>query len=176
MTLHYGIWSLKKGKLKKGVLVSKVYNIDNADAVLLNVGDIILEINGVQVNDFKQAQNVLNQYKDNDVLQYKIQRGDETLTIPVKVKKYFNIPSIGFSLMGFIFLLVSTIVMYSKPREYLNQLFFIMGCTACLTFILIGNVNAIFELSKFFIYHSTVAQFIFFPLYIHFFSIISDLL
>ncbi|KXK04638.1 MAG: Serine phosphatase RsbU subunit sigma [Chlorobi bacterium OLB4] len=165
------LWDMepKEGEIKKGVLVSKVYNIDNADAVLLNVGDIILEINGVQVNDFKQAQNVLNQYKDNDVLQYKIQRGDETLTIPVKVKKYFNIPSIGFSLMGFIFLLVSTIVMYSKPREYLNQLFFIMGCTACLTFILIGNVNAIFELSKFFIYHSTVAQFIFFPLYIHFF-------
>lgn len=156
-------------KIEEGVFVHTIYSGNSNDSILLKVGDKIISINGVEITDYKQGQNLLNQNPDNAILQYEVERDGEILFIPVKVTKYFNIQSFAFSLMGFLFLFVGTIVAYSKPRITLNFMFFVLGCTACLTFILIGNINAIFELSSFYILNSVIAQIIFFPLFVHFF-------
>lgn len=156
-------------KIESGVFVQTIYSIDESDTVLLKVGDKIVSIDGVEITDYKQGQNLLNQKFDNSILQYEVERDGEIILVPVRVNKYFNIQSFAFSLMGVLFLFVGTIVAYSKPRVTLNFMFFILGCTACLTFILIGNINALFELSGFYILNSIIAQIIFFPLYVHFF-------
>ena len=137
----------------------------------LKVGDIIVAVNGVKYQDYFEFRQTLNQTTSGSNVIYTILRNSEILDINVNVYRYFHLLFFIFSALGFGFLINGFLVGYSKPKDFTSQIFFLLGCAACLGLILYGGVWYYIELFNFLWYNYLIGLVFFFPLFFHFFTI-----
>ncbi len=69
----------------RGVFVSRVYGDTPADVAGLKEGDIILTIDGVEVNRSNHVQSLITRKRPGESVAVKIHRKDRTITLPVKL-------------------------------------------------------------------------------------------
>ena len=156
-------------KPEQGIYIDDVVENGVTDRAGIENRDILLGINGVEVNSVKDAMNTLNEYGNGDIVTYTIYRNGEVLKFDVEVYKYFNVLGVIFSLLGVSFLVVGFLVGYSKPKEITSQIFFFLSCCAAMGFSFIPNVNLFWTNQWFLIINNQIGIIMFFPLFIHFF-------
>ncbi len=156
-------------KPEKGIYITDIFEGGVADKAGLEERDILLAINGKEVNSNVEAGVLLNQYNSDDDIVYTIYRNDEILLVPIKVYKVTNILNIIFVLLGVSFLVVGFLAGYSKPKEITSQIFFFIGCAAAMGFSFLPNINLFATGDVFLLINNQLGLIMFFPLFIHFF-------
>lgn len=158
-------------KLEKGAFVIDVKEGGAGYNAGIRAGDTIIYVNGNPVNDFTTFQSVLNKSKDGEVLNYTVIRNGQLLNFKVSVYKYFHLIYYVFFTLSFGFLIIGFIVGYSKPKEYVSQIFFLLGAAASLGFNVFGGIWYYTTMDSFIWYNFTIGEILVFPLFFHFFSI-----
>lgn len=156
-------------KPEKGIYITDIFKGGVADDAGLQERDILLAINGKEVNSNSEAGAILNQYNSNDDIVYTIYRNNEVLLVPIKAYKVTNILNIIFVLLGVSFLVVGFLAGYSKPKEITSQIFFFIGCSAAMGFSFLPNINLFATAEIFLLINNQLGLIMFFPLFIHFF-------
>jgi sigma-B regulation protein RsbU (phosphoserine phosphatase) len=136
----------------------------------IKVGDVLVAINGQQITSSLQDQFILNKLKPNEIAEYTIIRNDEPVNVNVKPRKYFHLLFYIFALQGFIFLLLGFLVGYSSPKEKTSLLFYALGMSSSLGFLIYGGVQLYFSYASFFLYNCFFFSLLFPPILIHFFA------
>lgn len=136
----------------------------------IKVGDILVAINGEKITRPLQDQYILNSLKPNEIAEYTILRNDDTIKINIKPRKYFHLLFYIFALQGFIFLLIGFLVGYSAPKEKASLLFYSLGMSCSLGFLIYGGVQLYFSYSSFILYNCFFFSLLFLPILIHFFA------
>jgi sigma-B regulation protein RsbU (phosphoserine phosphatase) len=136
----------------------------------IKVGDILVAINGEKITSSLQDQFILNSLKPNEIAEYTILRNDDTININIKPRKYFHLLFYIFALQGFIFLLIGFLVGYSAPKEKASLLFYSLGMSSSLGFLIYGGVQLYFSYSSFILYNCFFFSLLFLPILIHFFA------
>lgn len=72
--------------LDTGVLIDEVSEGTSADHAGLQSGDVILMWDDIEINGMRALFQALQRHEPGDVVQLKIQRGDQELTVPVKLQ------------------------------------------------------------------------------------------
>lgn len=154
--------------IKEGLLIVQVMKDGVTDKAGIKDGDVLIALDGQKFKGSWEAQEILNSYEPNQLVEYTVIREGETITTNVKVYKVFNFLYLIFSLLGLGFILISFMVGYSKPKELTSQLFFFLGCSASLGFNLIGLNNSFIFNNNFYL-NSLIGLTLFYPLFVHFF-------
>ncbi|MEO8666381.1 MAG: PDZ domain-containing protein, partial [Ignavibacteria bacterium] len=170
MTSDDCLWVIEQdsNKLNEGLFIVQVVPGGVSDKAGIKDGDILIAINGIKFKDINEAQNILNGFDTDEVIEYTILRDNAVFKTNLVVFKIFNILFLIFSLLGFGFLIISFLVGYSKPKELASQLFFFLGCSASLGFSVIG-VNNFFSATPIILINSLFGQVLFYALFVHFF-------
>lgn len=104
----------------------------------LQVGDVPMTIGGVPFTEFTnqplgQAGELPPNWRPGQMVQYTIQRGDQTLTIPVPIGNW-NLPVLlnailadGSNLLSAIYLVIGAWVLYLRPGNLGAQVLFFLG-------------------------------------------------
>lgn len=140
------------------------------DQAGIKVGDILVAINGERITNTLQDQFILNKLKPNEIVEYTIIRDSQPISINVKPRKYFHLLFYIFALQGFIFLLIGFLVGYSAPKEKASLLFYSLGMSCSLGFLIYGGVQLYFSGSSFILYNCFFFSLLFLPILIHFFA------
>lgn len=143
------------------------------DQAGIKVGDILVAINGERITNTLQDQFILNKLKPNEIVEYTIIRDSQPISINVKPRKYFHLLFYIFALQGFIFLLIGFLVGYSAPKEKASLLFYSLGMSCSLGFLIYGGVQLYFSGSSFILYNCFFFSLLFLPILIHFFCKLS---
>lgn len=124
----------KEGKDSVAIIFDKVKVNGVSWNAGIRDGDQLLEINHIQLKNTTQAQNILNNYKNGELAEYKVKKksGDVFVT-KVQVKKLIKFESLTESISGLIFLLIGFIVYSAKPDGLAQKLFFAVGITSVLS-------------------------------------------
>ncbi|MBK8982783.1 MAG: SpoIIE family protein phosphatase [Ignavibacteria bacterium] len=155
-------------ELKEGLRIVQVMDGGVTDVAGIRDGDVLIELDGLKFKNSKEAQDILNSYDSNQIVEYTIDRNGEIFKSNVRVYKVFNFLFLIFSLLGLGFILIGFMVGYSKPKELTSQLFFFLGCSASLGFNVIGiNNYSVYNNSIFL--NSLIGMSLFYPLLVHFF-------
>lgn len=170
MTTDDCLWLYEvNGKPLKGELViDQIIPGGVSDKAGLKNGDVLISIDGLKFNDWKQAQEILNTFDEETPVTYTILRNGNLMNIQINVYKLFNLLYLIFSLLGMGFLFIGHLVGYSKPKELTSQLFFFLSCSASLAFSSVGT-NFPINLYPIFLINLVVGQLCFYPLIVHFF-------
>lgn len=136
----------------------------------IKVGDILVAINGERITSSLQDQLVLNKLKPNEIAEYTIIRDNEPFSVNVKPRKYFHLLFYIFALQGFIFLVLGFLVGYSSPKEKTSLLFYALGMSSSLGFLIYGGVQLYFSYISFYLYNCFFFSLLFPPILIHFFA------
>jgi serine phosphatase RsbU (regulator of sigma subunit) len=138
-----------------------------ADIAGLKNGDILTHINGKSFKGPFGAQDIINTYNKENIT-YTIIRDGQLMNVDIWVYKHFNIQYFIFSLLAISFLFVGFLVGFSKPKEFISQLFFLLGYTA-MGLLLFATVfyNDI-DGGMFAFYNYMISLCLFPPLLIHF--------
>ncbi len=112
-----------------------------SDRAGMKPGDIILEINGKTFKDIFSADRILRSGRSGKVINYKILRKNQILTLPVKLARYgieFNL--LIFILCGWIYMLFGAFIITSRPQikaaRLLGTAMTMLGCFMTLILIL----------------------------------------
>ncbi|MCB0722295.1 MAG: SpoIIE family protein phosphatase [Ignavibacteriae bacterium] len=96
----------------------------------LKDGDLLIKINGESFGgEMFKAQDILNRF-NNETITYTVIRDGKVMDFNIWVYEYFNTRYFIFALLSFCFLFVGFLVGYSKPKEFISQLFFLLGATS----------------------------------------------
>ncbi|MCX6162983.1 MAG: SpoIIE family protein phosphatase, partial [Ignavibacteriae bacterium] len=152
-------------------IISIVYPGGSAEKAGIKPGDKILSINGREFNSLTSFHDELSSTPADGYAVYKIQRGNEVFEAKVYPHRYFHLIFFVFSALGFGFLLNGFFVGFSKPKEIIPQIFFLMSAAAGLTFNLLGGVTHYVDGASYMYWNYLIASALFFPMFFHFFSI-----
>jgi serine phosphatase RsbU (regulator of sigma subunit) len=141
-----------------------------AETAGVREGDILLSVNGIQVDNLPDFHKVLSNSVDKRA-KYEILRGNEILYLDVKVYRYFHFIFYVFAALALGFLINGFFVGVSKPRELTSMVFFLFGAASSLGFFLYGGVWYYAGSSEFLMMNYFVAGIFIFPLLFHFFSV-----
>src|SRR5690606_4295921 len=169
MTIDDCVWieEFDGKKQDSAVYIVNIQESGVADEAGLKNGDLLTRINGLPFKGPFGAQDIINEH-NNEVVTYTIIRDGQTMNVDVWVYKHFNIQYFIFSLLAISFLFVGFLVGFSKPKEFISQLFFLMGFSA-MGLLLFATVfyNTI-DGGEFAFYNYLIALCLFPPLLIHF--------
>ncbi len=170
MTSDDCLWvsETKEKKLNEGLLIVEVVPGGVSDQAGIKNEDILIAINGIKFKDINEAQNILNSFETDEIVEYTVIRDNVIFKTNLRVFKIFNVLFLIFSLLGFGFLVIAFLVGYSKPKELASQLFFFLGCAASLGFSIIGVIN-FFIGTPGVLTNSLLGQVFFYALFVHFF-------
>lgn len=155
----------------KGVKVIGVVPGGGGEKSGIKVGDIIVAINGTPVNNFIDLQKKLSRAAEKDSLvTYTVKRGEIIFNTTVSIYKYFHLLFYTFAFLGLGFLIVSFFVGYSKPKEQISIVFFLLGCSASIGLLVYGSQYYI-EINSFLWLNYATGITFFYPLFL-FFSLI----
>ncbi|MBS1518402.1 MAG: SpoIIE family protein phosphatase [Bacteroidetes bacterium] len=170
MTTDDCLWINERGgnQVMDGLVIVQVMKGGVTDRAGIRDGDILIAIDGIKFKTILEAQNLLNSYDANQLVEYTVVRDGEIIKTDVKVYKVFNFLFLIFSIMGLGFLLIAFMVGYSKPKELTSQLFFFLGCSASLGFSMLGINSYVIIDNKLYI-NSIIGLTLFIPLFVHFF-------
>jgi len=162
--------NIKNDNRENQLKISKILPGGVSEEAGLKVGDIIVSVNGVKFQDHLDFIHTLNKTTSGPNAIYTILRNGEILDINVKVYRYFHLLFFIFSALGYGFLINGFLVGYSKPKDFASQIFFLLGCTACLGLILYGGTWYYIKINFFYINY-LIGLVFFYPLSLHFFTI-----
>ncbi|NUN09927.1 MAG: SpoIIE family protein phosphatase [Ignavibacteriaceae bacterium] len=94
-------------------------------------GDILLKINGNELESDLHAQGILNSMREGDSARYTISRGGVMMDKYIKIKKLVNYYNVSVTLLALIWLLVGFVVKMSKPDGLTQRLFYRIGAGYC---------------------------------------------
>lgn len=149
------------------------YKVDKggvSDQAGIKIGDILIAINGERITSPLQDQYILNKLKASEIAEYTILRNDQEIKINVKVRKYFHLLFYIFSLLAFIFLVIGFIVGYSTPKEKTSLLFYSLGMSCSLGFLIYGGAQLYLTTTSFLFYNCFLFSLLFLPIFVHFFA------
>lgn len=149
------------------------YKVDKggvSDQAGIKVGDVLVAINGEKIISPLQDQYILNKLKANEIAEYTVLRNDQEIKTNVKVRKYFHLLFYIFSLLGFIFLVIGFLVGYSTPKEKTSLLFYSLGMSCSLGFMIYGGAQLYFQTTSFLFYNCFFFSLLFLPIFVHFFA------
>ncbi|MBS1514200.1 MAG: SpoIIE family protein phosphatase [Bacteroidetes bacterium] len=170
-----GIDDSVKSVSQEGKYAGMIYflNVEKdgaTDKAGIKSGDILLAINGEKITALLQDQHILNALKPNEIAEYTVIRNDREVTVNVKVRKYFHLLFYIFALLGFLFLLIGFLVGYSAPKEKVSLLFYFLGMSCSLGFMVYGGVQLYFVSSSFVFLNCFFFSLLFPPVLVHFFA------
>lgn len=166
-------------------LVKQFYNTTNGEGVEvisvvpggageksgIRTGDIIIAINGAPATNFIDLQQKLSRAAEKDSLvTYTVKRGNLIFNTAVPIYKYFHLLFYTFAILGLGFLIVSFFVGYSRPKEQISIVFFMLGCSASIGLLVYGSGYYV-EINSFLWLNYAVGITFFYPLFL-FFSLI----
>lgn len=111
------------------IVITQIIPGGNAEEAGLLDGDVLLAINGKKISKSSDAMGILNLY-NNEFIEYTILRGNAIIDVNIWVYKFLDIKFLTLWIVGFVFLIVGTLVGISKPKEFTSILFFLLGCSA----------------------------------------------
>ncbi len=103
-------------------LITNVKKGGVADQAGLMNGDTLMMING-QRFVYRTVQGLIDPLNWGDYASYTIKRGSQTLVIPVRIVKVFNLFTFSLFFTGVLFTLVGLLTVMSKPQGELQQRF-----------------------------------------------------
>jgi len=183
MTTDDCLWEMKQGKDSSDtrMIITNIIKGGVADQAGIKDGDILIAINGIELNNTIYAMDILNRYS-NEYITYTIGRNNEIFDIKIWVYKFVSYSFLIFWVIGLAFLFVGTIVGYSKPKEATSKLFFFFSCAASIGLIMysgtspVGSINPsmlttwqkviVVTINLFFVAGMVMIP----PLYVHLFS------
>lgn len=154
--------------IDEGLFIIQIMPGGVSDNAGIKDGDILIAINGKKFADINEAQDILNSFGNDDVIEYTLIRDNNLFKANLSVYKIFNILFLIFSILGLGFLVIAFLVGYSKPKELSSQLFFFLGCSASLGFMIIGLSNLMI-MGGIILTSSIIGRILFYPLFVHFF-------
>lgn len=182
MTTDDCLWLDKTDSLgHRYLVITQIIKDGVADKAGIQDGDLLIAINGISLGGSMSAMDILNQYR-NEFITYTIIRNNEILDVKIWVYKFVSYGFLIFWIVGLGFLIVGTIVGYSKPKELTSKLFFFFSAAASIGLVMysgtspIGSIKMddISQLQKIII---TIVNLLFIsgmvlipPLYVHLFS------
>lgn len=149
------------------------------DAGIRN-GDQLIAIDGIKAHNNLIATRVLDKIHSGDYAIYTVKRGNDIFEVNVTVKKLINFSGLAFSLLSFLWLVTSLIVVMAKPDGKTQNIFYRVGLLSVLfalsNLLYRGRMveNPIFENITILISVETLMSFggFFFPFaLIHFFTV-----
>lgn len=86
----------------QGVIIAGIESDSGAEQAGLKKGDVIKEIDGIKIRKFSDLSGYLSSKSPNDVVDVKVTRKGNSVSLPVKLKKYerFEIPAIGIEVVN----------------------------------------------------------------------------
>ncbi len=182
MTTDDCLWVDKADSLgNRFLVITQIIKDGVADKAGIQDGDLLIAINGTRLGGSMSAMDILNQYS-NEFISYTIIRNKEIIDVKIWVYKFVSYGFLIFWIIGLGFLIVGTIVGYSKPKELTSKLFFFFSAAASIGLVMysgtspIGSIRMddISEWQKIFI---TIVNVLFIsgmvlipPLYVHLFG------
>jgi len=102
-----------------------------ADKAGIAVGDVIESINGIEIRDTERLKALADQAKTGDELQYRIEDGESSRDVVVRLDKPYRMPVVIAAtattvVAGAVFLLISMLVYWSRSRSRVALVFFLM--------------------------------------------------
>ncbi len=134
-------------------------------------GDRIIAVNGIEINDLTEFQNILSSIPPGNDAVYLILRGGMPMEISVSVHRYFHLIFYIFVAFGFGFLFNGFFVGISKPKELTSQIFFLLSAAASQGFLSYGGVWYYVGKIEYLMVSYFVASIFIYPLLFHFFSV-----
>lgn len=126
------LWLNKStGKNEKVLVITQIKKGGVTDQAGIKDGDILLKIDGQDLNSDLHAQEILNSRNEGDSVLYTIKRGDLILEKHIKIKKLVNYYNVSVTLLAIIWLLVGFMVKISKPDGLTQRLFYRIGAGYC---------------------------------------------
>jgi phosphoserine phosphatase RsbU/P len=114
---------LARGKGEAGVYITEVVPGGVTDKAGVRNGDLLVAINGKQIQNANQAMQIINHVAPGDSVVYTINRAGESFDTFVVILKVINIQYIGIFLVGLLFLLVGLIVVLTRPEGTTQRMF-----------------------------------------------------
>ncbi|MGE5399216.1 MAG: SpoIIE family protein phosphatase [Ignavibacteriales bacterium] len=118
------------------IFFEKVKNEGVAWNAGIRNGDRLVAIGDVRLPNNIVASVTLNRYKAGQYARYTVSRDGKEFQTTVYVKKLINFSTLGFNLLGIIWLIVGFVVIMAKPDGYVQRLFYRVGALFVLTFTL----------------------------------------
>lgn len=153
------------------LIITAVTPDEPAEKAGLKPGDRITAINRKPVNNIIEFNESIKGNPENIPIIYTIERNNLIFDTKVYLYRYFHLVFYIFFSLGFLFLINSFLVGYSRPKEFTAQLYFLFGCAASLGFINYGGVWYYTGLKSIFHYNYMLGEAFLYPLFFHFFTI-----
>lgn len=153
----------------EGLPIRSVRSGSGADKCGIKPGDILLEINGINIKSFEIYHKVLVGSNTDIPLEYTVLRDHQVFIVECQVSRYFHLIFFIFALLGLGFLINGFVVAYSKPDDVTSIVFYLLGFTAALGLLMYGGVNNYISTESFLVYNYQLCLIMFFPAFCHFF-------
>ncbi len=130
----------------KGLIISEVLSDGVAGRAGLKNGDTLIRFNNIDVVSIKQASELLNNVPDGSTAKYTVLRNGQTFTFNVKVRKLLNIIAVTATELGFWFMIVGFIVVFTKPLGTIQRRFWLYSLSVMALFTL-PSITFSYEIS-----------------------------
>jgi serine phosphatase RsbU (regulator of sigma subunit) len=95
-------------------------------------GDILLAMNGIELDNANRAQLILNSYEAGEYAKYTVKSSDRVFDTWVYVKKLINFADLSYSLLALIWVVIGFIILLAKPDGEVQRVFFRIGAASVL--------------------------------------------
>jgi serine phosphatase RsbU (regulator of sigma subunit) len=156
---------------KQFIIIKSITPGSPAEKAGLRIGDKIVVVNGKIVKDIYELNYIISHTPEGTPARYSIERNNIIYEFDVNVYRYFHLVFFIFFSLGFVFLINGFLVGYSRPKEFSSQIFFLLGCSASLGFLIYGGFWYYTGLNNIFDYSFILGISLFYPLFVHFFAV-----
>jgi serine phosphatase RsbU (regulator of sigma subunit) len=111
--------------------VQVYFNLVKVNGVTWNAGirdgDRLIAINGIKIENDRQAQIILNKVSEGHYAHYSVERNGKIFETKVYIKKLVNIFNLSNSLRALFWMIIGFIVLIAKPDGFIQKLFYAIG-------------------------------------------------
>jgi len=134
------LWTSKVVDGTRRVIVDQILEGGQADKAGVKEGDIVVAIDGKTVTDgdTQQAQLLLDRAPTDRPVPYVVERNGALLTLSIRLTKQPNYLKLVVPLVALLWLLVGSMVAFTRPHGRVQQLFFVNGALMVFAFVFPG--------------------------------------
>lgn len=118
------IWAETTHEGQRAFFIRAIVPDGMVDRAGILENDVLLKIDGRTFKTAMEAQFYINQFRGGHEVTYTIFRDGKVLEVDVVLRKNANTQVIIQSIVGFVFLFVGFMVVYTNPFQYMSRLFF----------------------------------------------------
>lgn len=134
------LWASRVVDGKGSVVVDQILEGGQADRAGVKKGDIVVSINGGTVIDgnTQQAQRLLDQAPTDRPIPYVVERDGNRITLSINLTKQLNFLKLVVPIVALLWLLVGSMVAFTRPHGRVQQQFFLTGALMIFAFVFPG--------------------------------------